>query len=302
MIAAGHSRTGARRNLRTARRRPALADGRELIYFDDEPADDAGPRALDDRASCRRSDHASEMRYDPLLDEWVAIAAHRQDRTHLPPTDECPLCPSAPGGCTEIPAERLRRGRVREPVPVLRRRIDARTGRRRPPPGRDCSPGAPAAGRCEVVCFTADHDVVVRRPARPSGCGRCRGLGRPHARRCRALPGVEQVFCFENRGEEIGVTLRHPHGQIYAYPFVTPRTPAHAAIRPPQARERDRRQPVRRRAGRRAYGRGRGSCAETSTGRRSSRLRRALAVRGAPLPAPARCPTCPRSTPASGTN
>jgi UDPglucose--hexose-1-phosphate uridylyltransferase len=39
-----------------------------------------------------------------------------------------------------------------------------------------------------------------------------------------ALPGVEQVFCFENRGREVGVTLDHPHGQIYAYPFVTPRT------------------------------------------------------------------------------
>ena len=38
------------------------------------------------------------------------------------------------------------------------------------------------------------------------------------------LPGVEQVFCFENRGEEIGVTLTHPHGQIYGYPYLTPRT------------------------------------------------------------------------------
>ena len=35
---------------------------------------------------------------------------------------------------------------------------------------------------------------------------------------------MEQVFCFENRGAEIGVTLAHPHGQIYGYPFVTPRT------------------------------------------------------------------------------
>ena len=39
-----------------------------------------------------------------------------------------------------------------------------------------------------------------------------------------ALPGIEQVFPFENRGEAIGVTLHHPHGQIYAYPYVTPRT------------------------------------------------------------------------------
>ena len=39
-----------------------------------------------------------------------------------------------------------------------------------------------------------------------------------------AMDGVEQVYCFENRGEEIGVTLHHPHGQIYGFPFVTPRT------------------------------------------------------------------------------
>jgi len=39
-----------------------------------------------------------------------------------------------------------------------------------------------------------------------------------------ALPGIEQVFCFENRGKEIGVTLHHPHGQIYAFPYLTPRT------------------------------------------------------------------------------
>ena len=42
------------------------------------------------------------------------------------------------------------------------------------------------------------------------------------------MPEVEQVFPFENRGKEIGVTLQHPHGQIYAYPFVTPRTATHA--------------------------------------------------------------------------
>ena len=48
-----------------------------------------------------------------------------------------------------------------------------------------------------------------------------------------AQPGVEQVFCFENRGVEIGVTLAHPHGQIYGYPFVTPKTAA--AIRSARA-------------------------------------------------------------------
>ena len=38
-----------------------------------------------------------------------------------------------------------------------------------------------------------------------------------------ARPETRQVYCFENRGEEIGVTLHHPHGQIYAFPFVAPR-------------------------------------------------------------------------------
>src|SRR6185437_6001711 len=39
-----------------------------------------------------------------------------------------------------------------------------------------------------------------------------------------ALPGMAQVYIFENRGAEIGVTLQHPHGQIYGYPYITPRT------------------------------------------------------------------------------
>ena len=78
-----------------------------------------------------------------------------------------------------------------------------------------------------------------------------RGLGRPDRRSCPALPDVEQVFCFENRGREIGVTLPHPHGQIYAYPFVTPRTRRmlDSAAQPPRA---DLAEPVRRRAGARS--------------------------------------------------
>jgi UDPglucose--hexose-1-phosphate uridylyltransferase len=78
-------------------------------------------------------------------------------------------------------------------------------------------------GRCEVVCFTSDHDSSFARltPRRvrtvfEAWVDRTEVLS--------ALPGTEQVYCFENRGEEIGVTLHHPHGQIYAFPFVTPRT------------------------------------------------------------------------------
>jgi len=74
-----------------------------------------------------------------------------------------------------------------------------------------------------VVCFSPDHhasfaDLTVGQAATvvEAWTDRTAELS--------LLPGVEQVFCFENRGQEIGVTLSHPHGQIYAYPFVTPRT------------------------------------------------------------------------------
>ena len=82
---------------------------------------------------------------------------------------------------------------------------------------------APALGRCEVVCFTSDHDASFSSlsPAR------ARTVVDAWADRTRALSAldvVEHVFVFENRGQEIGVTLHHPHGQIYAYPFLPART------------------------------------------------------------------------------
>lgn len=79
------------------------------------------------------------------------------------------------------------------------------------------------AGRCEVVCFSPDHNASFA----DLGAAQARLVLDALVERTRALSamsGVEQVFCFENRGAEIGVTLQHPHGQIYAYPFVTPRT------------------------------------------------------------------------------
>jgi len=84
-------------------------------------------------------------------------------------------------------------------------------------------PTRPGDGRCEVVCFSPDHaasfaDLTHDQAALVLAAWTDRSAA------LAAQPGVEQVFCFENRGQEIGVTLTHPHGQIYAYPFVTPRT------------------------------------------------------------------------------
>ena len=78
-----------------------LADGREIIYFDDTP--DAPERTAEDTRDLPPQAPHSEIRRDPLTGEWVGMAAHRQTRTYHPPADLCPLCPSSPGRPTEIP-------------------------------------------------------------------------------------------------------------------------------------------------------------------------------------------------------
>ncbi|PZF87503.1 galactose-1-phosphate uridylyltransferase [Micromonospora deserti] len=194
-----------------------LADGRELIYFDER--DDA-VRDQPDRRELPAPPPASQLRYDPLTDEWVAFAVHRQTRTFLPPADQCPLCPSTPDRLSEIPAPDY-------DVAVFENRFPALSGNVAAEPAQitPFTPVRPGRGRCEVVCFTDDHNAsFASLPPR-----RVRTVLDALADRTTALgelPGVEQVFCFENRGVEIGVTLHHPHGQIYAYPFVTPRTGA----------------------------------------------------------------------------
>ncbi|MGW1254786.1 galactose-1-phosphate uridylyltransferase [Streptomyces sp. NPDC002513] len=175
-----------------------LADGRELIYYD--LRDDTVRDAVD-RRPLKRTVTTSEIRRDALLGDAVAIASHRQDRTYLPPADECPLCPSREGRLTEIPDSSY-------DVAVFENRFPSLAG---------------DSGRCEVVCFTSDHNAsfadLTEEQARlvlDAWTDRTAELS--------SLPAVQQVFCFENRGREIGVTLGHPHGQIYAYPFTTPRT------------------------------------------------------------------------------
>ncbi len=193
-----------------------LADGREIIYFDDVTADRV-PRP-DERPLGERAE-AGEMRFDALTGEWVAVASHRQNRTFLPPAHECPLCPTGRGS---VPSE----------VPDTD--YDVVVFENRFPSFSEGSPDVasgpeplfamrPAAGRCEVVCFTSDHtgQLAELPPSRvatvvEAWVDRTIELSR--------VEGVEYVFCFENRGQEIGVTLHHPHGQIYAYPYVPARS------------------------------------------------------------------------------
>jgi UDPglucose--hexose-1-phosphate uridylyltransferase len=193
-----------------------LADGRELIYFDER--DDA-VRDEADRRELPPVPPASELRYDALLDEWVAIATHRQTRTFLPAADDCPLCPSTVDRSTEIPAYDY-------DVVVFENRFPSFNHRRPPEPYPDTTPMTPvrpAVGRCEVVCFTPDHTASFA-SLPPDRVRTVISALADRTAELSALPEVAQVFPFENRGEAIGVTLHHPHGQIYGYPYVTPRT------------------------------------------------------------------------------
>ena len=201
-----------------------LADGRQILYFDDSEPYLSGEATRDvpDERPLGPASVAGERRYDPLTGEWVAIAAHRMNRTFLPPADECPLCPTGRGTvASEVPAKDY-------DVVVFENRFPSFSTRTEDieealVDGEPLYPRGTAFGRCEVVCFTSRHDGTFSDLTQ----GRARTVVEAWADRTRelsALPGVEEVFCFENRGKEIGVTLAHPHGQIYAYPFVTPRT------------------------------------------------------------------------------
>ncbi len=194
-----------------------LADGRELIYFDDggtakeHPATDTRP--LDPRSEA----NTGELRFDALTGDWVAVAAHRQTRTYLPPANQCPLCPTTGENLSEIPDSSY-------DVAVFENRFPSLG------PATGHIPQSPAwgtvgraYGRCEVVAFTPEHTGSF------SGLSpeRARTVIDAWAHRTQALsalPGIAQVFPFENRGQDIGVTLHHPHGQIYAYSYVPPRS------------------------------------------------------------------------------
>ena len=209
---------------RVRRTRAQMADGRELFYFDDtEPYVSGGAsRVVPDTRDLPTVQHGSIMRFDVLTGEWVTIAAHRMDRTFLPPAEHCPLDPTRPGRePTEVPAPDYDVVVFENRFPSFAQDIAVDVAPE--VDGNPLWPQRPAVGRCEVVLFTSDHNssfselpVERVRTVIDAWADRTAELS--------AMPGIDEVFPFENRGKEIGVTLEHPHGQIYAYPFVTPRT------------------------------------------------------------------------------
>ena len=204
-----------RDDLRVRKTAVTLADGRALMYFGAVPE---RPGDYPDLRQLAAVHVQSQARWDQLLGEWVIIASHRQDRTFQPAAGQCPLCPSSAGSLTEIPAPDYEVVVFENRFPTLRAQGPAPRRSRGQPASRTS-----AGGRCEVVCFSPHHDASFA-DLSPGQAATVMAAWADRSAELARQPGVEQVYCFENRGDEIGVTLSHPHGQIYAYPYVTPRT------------------------------------------------------------------------------
>ena len=150
----------------------------------------------------------AELRYDPLTNDWIMIASHRQNRPQMP-KDWCPFCPGS--------------GKVPDDFDVLEYDNDFPALSQNPPVPDDVAAGpyktTPCHGKCEVILYSKEHTVTL--PELPL----------PHVRKLVDLwcerhniisadEKIKYVFIFENRGEVVGVTMPHPHGQIYGYPFI----------------------------------------------------------------------------------
>ncbi len=152
-----------------------------------------------------------ELRHNPITDEWVIVSSDRRKRPVQPKNKACPLCP---GGAefdrtydlavfdNRFPSLTLSAPTVRNVEGMFK--------------------NAPAFGKCEVVVYTSEHDCAMSKMP----IDQIEKLVYVWEDRTRELlkeEKIKYIFPFENRGKEIGATLSHPHGQIYALPFVPKR-------------------------------------------------------------------------------
>ncbi len=150
----------------------------------------------------------AELRWHPLTRDWVMIASNRQDRPQMP-KDWCPFCPGS--------------GKVPDDYEVYEYDNDFPALSQNPPEPDDVANDffrvKPAYGKCEVILYSPGHTVTLPE------------LSVEHIEKLVDLwierfhvissdPKIKYVFIFENRGEAVGVTMPHPHGQIYGYSFV----------------------------------------------------------------------------------
>ena len=149
----------------------------------------------------------AELRWNPLINDWVMIASHRQNRPQMP-KDWCPFCPSG--------------GKVPD-YEVLEYDNDFPALSQTPPEPDDVANDffkvAPAYGKCEVILYSPEHTKTLKELPQ-SHVEKLVGLWCERFDALRSDEKIKFVFIFENRGDVVGVTMPHPHGQIYGYSFI----------------------------------------------------------------------------------
>ncbi|MGK7915845.1 MAG: galactose-1-phosphate uridylyltransferase [Prochloraceae cyanobacterium] len=156
----------------------------------------------------------SHLRWHPLRQEWVGYAAHRQNRTFKPPAAYCPFCPTRQDSFpTEIPCSDFE-------VAVFENRFSAFALQAQPAPKLSII-SAPAIGQCEIIVYSPCHQGSLGSLS-PRQLELIVRVWSDRYQDLMARESIQFVMPFENRGEEVGVTLHHPHGQIYAFSYIPP--------------------------------------------------------------------------------
>ncbi len=153
----------------------------------------------------------TELRWNPTMREWVSTASHRQNRP-LMPADWCPFCPGSGKvpdhyDCYIYPND-FAAFSIPPPEPAIE--------------GDDFYRVARSNGKCDVVLYHPDHKTSLPQLSLDH-IVKLVQTWRKRFRELKSTPGIRYVLIFENKGAVIGVTMPHPHGQIYAFPFIPPR-------------------------------------------------------------------------------
>jgi UDPglucose--hexose-1-phosphate uridylyltransferase len=150
-----------------------------------------------------------ELRWHALLEQWVVVTTERQNRPQMPEK----WCPFDPGS-----------GRVPDHSDVYLYPNDFPAFSPDTPPFAP-EPGLFAAtgprGACDVVLYSPEHELPPSKLSHENWC-KVIDVWTERTRQHSENPGIALVAIFENCGEAVGVTMPHPHGQIYAMPFIPP--------------------------------------------------------------------------------
>lgn len=150
----------------------------------------------------------AELRWHPLTKDWVMINSARQGRPQMP-KDWCPFCPGS--------------GKVPDDYEVYKYDNDFPALSQNPPVPDDVANDffkvSENYGKCEVILYSPGHTTTLPELT-DEHVGKLVNLWCERFEALSADEKIKYVFIFENRGELVGVTMPHPHGQIYGYPFI----------------------------------------------------------------------------------